>query len=564
MTRTVPLFFILLIFASFLFAQHGRSQEEAIFSGLPDDAEEDVYQFHKKPNIAVLPFLDANAKAKETEYGRTVSAMLITALRNGTNFAVIERSELQKILSEQVLDLSGLTKAKTEKIRELLQVDVILVGDVSLIENTLHIDARLFDIGSSQVVAALYESCQDLSQIRKEVEKLAKNLEQTYLRQWMGKISIVSQLPGAEVYLEDKFVGKTQANKPLQINDLLEGKYNLKLIRGGYNDWQGEITVMAKMDRSVRVQLIPKPGSMNIYSEPDGAKIFLDNSYVGVTPISLKKVAEGEHEIRLLKINYKTWTRKVMVRSFQPTDVKTTLEVSPGMISVNSVPSGADIYLKGKFVARTPYTLSNIEPGEVVLRVGKAGFEEWTTSTFVKPNGHEVLDVELKEKVGNLTVTSKPEGAEIYLNRDNQKPLLIGQTPLLNYTTTIGSYDVLLKKKDYFEETETVRVRTGALTESAFQLKQKPGSIVVETQPENARVFLDGVYKGRAPLVLEGLKKGQYLVTMSMPYASETVKVKVKSNRQSRATAELAKPFNYVIATSLAGLSTLLFHFLAN
>jgi len=564
MFRAVPLFFILFLFTSLLPAQQGRSQDEAIFSGLPDETEEEAYQFHKKPNIAVLPFLDANAKAKETEYGRTVSAMLITALRSGTNFSVIERSELQKILSEQVLDLSGLTKAKAEKIRELLQVDVILVGDVSLIENTLHIDARLFDIGTSQVVAALYESCQDLSKIRKEVEQLAKNLEQTYLRQWMGKISIASQLPAAEVYLDDKFVGKTQAKKPLQIDDLLEGKYNLKLIRGGYNDWQGEIIVMAKMDRSVRVQLIPKPGSMNIYSEPDGAKIFLDNTYVGVTPISLKKVAEGEHEIRLLKINYKTWTRKVMVRSFQPTDVKTTLEVSPGMITVNSVPNGANIYLKGKFVARTPYTLSNIEPGEVVLRVGKKGFEEWTTSTFIKPNGHEVLDVNLKEKVGNLTVTSKPEGADVMLSRHNQKPLLIGQTPLLNYTTTIGNYNIQIKKKDYFDESKSVTVRTGSLTEAVFQLNEKPGSIVVNTKPENARVFLDGVYKGRAPLLLNGLKKGKYLVTISMPYASETVKVSVKSNREAKVTAELEKPLNYVLATSLAGLSALLFHYLAN
>ena len=563
MFRAIPLFFILIFFTSLLYAQHSRPQDEAIFSGLPDETEE-AYQFHKKPNIAVLPFLDANAKAKETEYGRTVSAMLITALRNGTNFSVIERSELQKILSEQVLDLSGLTKAKAQKIRDLLQVDVILVGDVSLIENTLHVDARLFDISTSQVVAALYESCQDLSQIRKKVKQLAKNLEQTYLRQWMGKISIASQLPDAEVYLDDRFVGKTQSNKPLQITDLLEGKYNLKLIRGGYNDWQGEIIIMAKMDRSVRVQLIPKPGSMNIYSEPDGAKIFLDNTYVGVTPISLKKVAEGEHEIRLLKINFKPWTRKVMVRSFQPTDVKTTLEVSPGMITVNSDPDGAEIYLKGKFVARTPYTLSNIEPGEVVLRVGKAGFEEWTTSTFVKPNGHEVLDVKLKEKVGNLTVTSKPEGAEIFLSRSNQKPVLIGETPLLNYTTTIGSYNIQIKKKDYFNKVKSVTVRTGALTESAFQLKQKPGSIMVETKPENARVFLDGIYKGRAPLHLEGLEKGKYLVTMSMPYASETVKVTVKSNREARATAELEKPFNYVLATSLAGLSVLFFHYLAN
>jgi len=64
--------------------------------------------------------------------------------------------------------------------------------------------------------------------------------------------------------------------------------------------------------------------------------------------------------------------------------------------------------------------------------------------------------------------------------------------------------------------------------------------------------------------LLNGLKKGKYLVTISMPYASETVKVSVKSNREAKVTAELEKPLNYVLATSLAGLSALLFHYLAN
>lgn len=549
------------IMSALLFAQKSKSQEQAIFSGLPDDPEAGMrYDFHKKPNIAVLPFIDANTKAKETEFGRTVSAMLITALRSSTNFSVIERSELQKILSEQVLDLSGLTQSKTRQIQELLKVDVILAGDVSLIENTLHIDARLFDIKSSQVVAALYGSCKDLTEIRSEVMRLAKELEQTYLRQWMGSISINSDKPDAEVYLDDKFVGKTNPEKPLIIDDLLEGKYNLKLIRGGYYNWENEIVVLAKMDRSVKVQLIAKPGSMNIYSEPEGAKIFLDNTFVGITPKSLEEVAEGEHEIRLLKLNYEPWTQKVIVRSFQPTDVKTKLEISPGILTVNSNPEGADIHFKGKFVAKTPHTLSNITPGEVVLRIEKTGYVDQTTSTYVESNEHKIVDITLKEKTGRLTVTSYPEDADIYLIKGGQKAELIGKTPLLNYSTRIGKYQILVEKEDFFNEERTVEVMTDKTTETEFSLNEKPGSIIVSTAPENARVFLNGKFKGRSPLLLEGLEKGDYLVTMRMPYAAESVKVAVRSNRLSKAEAKLRKPMQYVYAVSLAGITALLFH----
>ena len=136
---------------------------------------------------------------------------------------------------------------------------------------------------------------------------------------------------------------------------------------------------------------------------------------MGVTPMSLKKVAEGEHEIRLVKENYKEWTQRVLVRSFQPTDVKATLEVSPGILTVNSIPSGAAINFKGKFVAQTPHTLSNLTPGEVVINVEKENYEPWTTSVYISPNSHETLDIVLKEKRGRFTVTSTPALASVYL-----------------------------------------------------------------------------------------------------------------------------------------------------
>ena len=553
---------LLLLAFNLVLSQSSKSQEEAIFSGLPDETEPN-YEFHKKPNIAVLPFTDANTAAKEIGFGRTVAAMLVTALRNNSNFTVLEQGDLQNIIANKEQGLFDLTKKESEKIKEQLKVDVILIGDVSLIENTLYIDARLFDVNTLKVVYALSSSCADLKTIRNEVEFMVRKLEQNYLRQWMGSLSITSELPNAEVYLNEKFIGVTSSRQPLVINDLLEGIYQVKLIRGGYYDWEGQISVMAKMERSVEVELIAKPGSMNIYSEPSGAKIYLDNAFVGETPMSLEKVAEGEHEIRLVKLNYKIWTSKVVVRSFKPTDVKTTLEVSPGILTVNSDPIGADVYVKGKFIAKTPYTLGNITPGEVVVRVEKEGFYEWTTSTLIQPNDQKVLDIVLKEKVGNINVNSMPEGASVYLVDRNGDEKLIGQTPALNYTTSIGGYNVRLEKEGYFNEVKSITVRVGEISDISFLLKKKPGTITVRTTPENARIFLDGVYKGRSPMQLANLTEGEYLVTMTMPYASKTVKVTVESNKDSKVESSIHKPVNYVYAITLTGLVTLLFNSLA-
>lgn len=536
------------------------AQEQVVSVAATDSTVENEYVFRSKPNIAVLPFYDANAQAKEVEFGRTVSAMLATALRSNTNFIVLERGELNQILNEQSIGSTGLTHEINRSFSELYNVDIILSGDVSLINSTLHIDARLTKTTSSKIVVALYSTCQDLKRIRVVVEELATQLEQAYLRQWIGRISIVSQPAGAEVYLGDRYIGLTTADQPLEINNLLEGRYHLKFIRGGYYDWEGNVSVLAKMERSVSVSMIAKPGSMNINSEPAGAQIFVDNSFIGVTPISLKKVAEGAHEIRLKKENYIEWTQRVVVHSFQPTDVKATLKVSPGILTINTVPAGASVSLKGNTVAETPHTLTNISPGEVVVHLEKPGYESWTTSVLISPNSHEVLDVHLEEKKGMFNVSSKPDSAGVYLRRaDATEKTFIGYAPILNYKTTIGDYLVEVEKTDYFNGQKKISVLHDELTDVGIRLVEKPGRILVTTNPQNARIFLDGSFKGRSPLLLETIPKGTYEFKTSLPFAEKEQIISVQPNQETKINNSFKKSKDYIIPmTSIGALILIL------
>ena len=513
------------------------------------------YVFRNKPNIAVLPFNDANAQAKEVEFGRTVTAMIATALRSNTNFIVLERGELNQILTEKAVGNSGITREMSRSFSDLYNVEVLLSGDVSLINSTLHIDARLIETGSSKIVVALYSTCQDLRNIREVVVSLAQELEQTYLRQWMGNVRIISEPIGSEVYLNDNYFGMTVKDSVLQIHDLLEGTYTLKFIRGGYYDWEGEISVLAKMERFVEVSLIAKPGAMNFYSEPAGAEIYVDNNFMGVTPLSLKKVAEGEHEIRLVREKYKEWTQRVFVRSFQPTDVKATLEVSPGILTINSIPTGASIIFKGKFMALTPHTLSNITPGEVVVNVEKENFEPWTTSVFISPNSHETLDIVLNEKKGSFTVSSKPELASVYLIGPGEiGRQFIGTTPLLNYETTIGNFTIEVEKDNYFKNQKDLVVHHNQLTDVGIELEEKPGSILVSTTPENARVYLDGSFRGRSPIRLDDIPKGTYKFSIGLPFAEHEETITVTPNQQTKINKSLKKSKDYLIPATAIGV----------
>ena len=74
----------------------------------------------------------------------------------------------------------------------------------------------------------------------------------------------------------------------------------------------------------------------------------------------------------------------------EPTKSPTT-----GSISVSSAPSGADIYLDGRYKGTTPTTISDIPPGSHVLKLEKYGYKEWLTSVHVTSEVTESITAHL-------------------------------------------------------------------------------------------------------------------------------------------------------------------------
>ncbi len=516
--------------------------------------------FRKKPRIAVLPFQTSSGKVKEIGLSEAITAMAVTELRNNSNYVTLERSQIRAVIDEQALAELGLTKSATKKLMEVLDVEIVLLGEVAYLGETIHIDARMVDIRTSRVAVTDFVQTDALARVRGATNRLVQQMLLEYLRPWMGSLAITSDPAGAEVYLDGDYVGTTVLNKPVKVDDLIEGRYNVKLIAGGYVDWQGEIVVMPKMSQSFNVPLIAKPGSMTISSEPPEAEVYLDNNLVGKTPLTLKEVAEGEHDLRIVKETYKEWTRKVVVRSFQPTDVKVSLEVLPALIIVRSEPAGADVYFMGRNRGTTPVTLSNLTPGEVVLRLTKTNYEEWVTSLLVAPDERREIDAVLVQQVGLLSVTSIPDSAAVFLkNMDVGTRKRIGVTPVFNYETTVGAYLVETEKRDYFTASSKALVLQGRLEEISQVLEEKPGQIVVSTVPENARVFLDDAFVGRTPLAIE-LNRGTYSVRMSLPFASAQKDVAVLPDKETPVSHRFHKPRSYVLSVLCVSIMTTLLY----
>lgn len=130
-------------------------------------------------NIAILPF---DTKGIGGDLGEIdLLDKLTTAFYNMNRFKVIERAQLEQILNEQKLGMSGIVDVSTAaQIGKGMGVDAVVCGSIARAGNTASVDARLVDTETAAIITAqdAYANginLQALSQMILEVALKIKN-----------------------------------------------------------------------------------------------------------------------------------------------------------------------------------------------------------------------------------------------------------------------------------------------------------------------------------------------------------------------------------------------------
>ena len=136
---------------------------------------------------------------------------------------------------------------------------------------------------------------------------------------------------------------------------------------------------------SGRTEFLVKKGHgfISVSSIPSGARVYIDGVYKGTTPLFIS-VEEGRHTIKLTKEYYYDVEESVFVKIGEITYVSKTLK-GYGSIRVDSLPSGAKVYLDGVYKGKTPLFLSKVIEGSHTIKLAKSGYAELTKTIYVYP-----------------------------------------------------------------------------------------------------------------------------------------------------------------------------------
>ena len=134
-----------------------------------------------KPRIGIGDFINESPGAVKNSVGSLVSVMLTDELSRSTVFQVIERRDLEALMKEYKLSLSGFTIESTApQLGELQGVELLLLGSVAEQGDSYVISARLVEVETGKIITSARITA-GRGEIDKESEKyIASTFQSPY------------------------------------------------------------------------------------------------------------------------------------------------------------------------------------------------------------------------------------------------------------------------------------------------------------------------------------------------------------------------------------------------
>ncbi|OQZ03714.1 MAG: hypothetical protein B6D36_12535 [Planctomycetes bacterium UTPLA1] len=238
----------------------------------------------------------------------------------------------------------------------------------------------------------------------------------------------------AEVKLDEKPIESPETDGVLSFTIPAEGDelHWLSVSADGYHAVRRPLTVYGGVGE-LTIELIRKPISVSLKTNPPAADVWIDNQLRGTTPVELTLLPWEKTKVTLKRPGYASFTQEIIPpERGSKLDLEFPLVPNESMLHVASDPLGAIIAVNGRVVGAAPIDvpLDSAKQGDKLsISATLAGYAQATTQ-FVVPGdvGNEPLSTLLKltRPKAELSIVTVPPGAEIRLDG---RP--IGRAPIV-------------------------------------------------------------------------------------------------------------------------------------
>lgn len=278
-----------------------------------------------------------------------------------------------------------------------------------------------------------------------------------------------------------------------------------------------------------------KTGWIILDSEPSGASVYINDEFVGNTPLNNYKQAYGTYQYKLESPNYYPATGVIELNAGK-FEQKVVLKPAFGSISVKSSIAGAKILLDGKNTGKqSPATLTEIPSGVHTISLQLDKYAPMQQEVTVEDGHAASVSLTLDARFARITINSL-DGAEIYSNGK-----LIGKGRV-SEDMMEGYYDLEARLDHHKSVTKQIQVVAGQPQDIILNPVPKYGSLDIVSKPHNAIVMIDGKEMGTTPLTVSQLIEGEHqMVVSSEGYTKATRTINIVENESAMVEVSLSK-----------------------
>ncbi len=220
-------------------------------------------------------------------------------------------------------------------------------------------------------------------------------------------------IDGAEVSIDDVAIGTT----PLTSIELEEGSHTISIKAQNYLPLVQTVEMQGMgIKQRINVELQPgktiqeielttqnKETTIELISQPSGARVMLNGEFRGHTPLSLVVMPGTDHQLVLSKSGFATATRSVILEKSSES-INVQLEPEYGIVFINCQPVDALLKVDGKILGAASRRL-RLTTRPHRLEISKAGHETFKTTLTPLAGVSKKLEVQLK---GTRSVAQAP------------------------------------------------------------------------------------------------------------------------------------------------------------
>lgn len=205
-------------------------------------------------------------------------------------------------------------------------------------------------------------------------------------------------------------------------------------------------------------------------------------------------------------------------------------------VSLSSQPSGAWVSIDGVNRGATPLMIFDLEPGRHHVKYRLNGYVEF--DDFITTSEGPVVDrsVVLEEEKGLLLLKTDPEDCFIKIDG-----VAAGQTPrFVGNLSVKDAHTIRISKPGYRDQVITVKFNGREPVVREEKLMLDSGVVNVLSDPSDAEVTVNGIVRGRTPLLVRDIPKGTTTIKLKREgFKDEVRELKMNAGEQQTLSVTL-------------------------